>query len=55
MVDKYEAQAQASGALMFGQAAVESAPSDVVTWALAREARRAGGALGDVTVVMDIQ
>ncbi|SPO01015.1 uncharacterized protein DNG_03763 [Cephalotrichum gorgonifer] len=55
MVKKYEAAAKASGALMIGQAAIESAPPDLLTWCLSKKAREAGGVgLGDVTVVMDI-
>jgi short subunit dehydrogenase-like uncharacterized protein len=34
MIRKYEAVAQASGAWMFPQGGLESAPSDLLTWAL---------------------
>ncbi|KAH8900718.1 hypothetical protein GQ53DRAFT_863349 [Thozetella sp. PMI_491] len=34
MIKKYEATAKASGAWMFPQSALESAPSDLLTWAL---------------------
>ncbi|EXJ80364.1 hypothetical protein A1O1_08508 [Capronia coronata CBS 617.96] len=40
MIKKYEAMAKASGACMFPQCAMESAPSDLLTWALAAEARK---------------
>jgi short subunit dehydrogenase-like uncharacterized protein len=39
MIGKYEATAKASGACMFPQCAMESAPSDLLTWAVAAEAR----------------
>jgi len=35
MLKKYQAAAQASGALMFPQIGIESAPADLVTWSLA--------------------
>ena len=34
MIKKYEATAKASGAWMFPQSGLESAPSDLLTWAL---------------------
>jgi short subunit dehydrogenase-like uncharacterized protein len=35
MIRKYESVAKASGAIMFPQIGVDSAPSDLVTWSLA--------------------
>jgi short subunit dehydrogenase-like uncharacterized protein len=35
MLKKYEAAAKASGAIMFPQIGIESAPPDLVTWSLA--------------------
>ncbi|KAK3368078.1 Saccharopine dehydrogenase-domain-containing protein [Podospora didyma] len=35
MLAKYEAAAKASGAMMFPQIGIESAPSDLITWSLA--------------------
>jgi short subunit dehydrogenase-like uncharacterized protein len=40
MIKKYQAAAESSGALMFPQAGVESAPPDLVTWAIATLNRR---------------
>jgi short subunit dehydrogenase-like uncharacterized protein len=34
MIEKYEATAKATGAWMFPQSGLESAPSDLLTWAL---------------------
>jgi short subunit dehydrogenase-like uncharacterized protein len=34
MISKYEAVAKASGAMMFPQIGLESAPADLVTWSL---------------------
>ena len=39
MIKKYEATAKAGGACMFPQSAMESAPSDLLTWELAKEVR----------------
>ncbi|TDZ29339.1 Saccharopine dehydrogenase-like oxidoreductase [Colletotrichum spinosum] len=39
MINKYEAAAQETGATMFPQIGIESAPPDLVTWALAKELR----------------
>jgi short subunit dehydrogenase-like uncharacterized protein len=36
MIRKYEDAAKASGALMFPQIGIESAPADLVTWSLAK-------------------
>lgn len=44
MIKKYEKTAQQSGALMFPQIGVESAPSDLCTWALAKFVREELGA-----------
>lgn len=44
MLRKYEAAARASGALMFPQIGVESAPADLVTWSLAACIRSEFGA-----------
>ncbi|EXJ92909.1 hypothetical protein A1O3_01465 [Capronia epimyces CBS 606.96] len=53
MIKKYEAAAKASGACMFPQCAMESAPSDLLTWKLAEEARsRLSSQIGQV--VMDL-
>lgn len=43
MIAKYSDAARTSGALMFPQIGVESAPSDLVTWSLARQTRAAFG------------
>ncbi|KAI0535636.1 hypothetical protein GGR58DRAFT_515232 [Xylaria digitata] len=51
MIKKYEKTAKASGACMFPQAAVESAPSDLVTFSLASLIRSEFSApVGDVVV-----
>lgn len=53
MIKKYEKTAQASGALMFPQIGVESAPPDLCTWALAKHVRDNMGALAkDVTITI---
>ncbi|GAM42900.1 hypothetical protein TCE0_044r17284 [Talaromyces pinophilus] len=53
MIKKYEATAKASGAWMIPQCAMESAPSDVLTWAVAEEVRsKFSSQVGDV--VMDL-
>lgn len=53
MIKKYEAAAKVSGACMFPQNAMESAPSDLLTWVLAREARlKFSSQISDV--VMDL-
>ncbi|KAK0621535.1 Saccharopine dehydrogenase-domain-containing protein [Bombardia bombarda] len=39
MVRKYEDAAKSSGAMMFPQIGIESAPSDLITWALASKIR----------------
>lgn len=51
MIKKYDSAARASGALMFPQIAVESAPSDLITWSLVQLNRTELGApTGDVTI-----
>ncbi|KAK3937640.1 Saccharopine dehydrogenase-like oxidoreductase [Diplogelasinospora grovesii] len=51
MIKKYEAAAKASGALMFPQIGIESAPSDLVTWSMASLIRsQLGAKIRDVTV-----
>lgn len=53
MIKKYEAKAKASGAWMVPQCAMESAPSDILTWAVAEEVRsKFSSQVGDV--VMDL-
>ncbi|PKS10342.1 hypothetical protein jhhlp_002093, partial [Lomentospora prolificans] len=55
MVRKYESAAKTSGALMLSQMAVESVPSDVVTWTLARDLKeKLAAETGKVTIVMSI-
>lgn len=39
MIKKYEATARKSGAILFPQSGVESAPADLCTWALAKTLR----------------
>ena len=39
MIKKYEVAAKTSGACMFPQSAMESAPPDLLTWVLAKEIR----------------
>lgn len=39
MIQKYEATAKATGACLIPQCAMESAPSDLLTWAIVAEAR----------------
>uniref|UniRef100_A0A093UYJ1 Putative trans-acting enoyl reductase n=1 Tax=Talaromyces marneffei PM1 TaxID=1077442 RepID=A0A093UYJ1_TALMA len=52
MIKKYEATAKASGAWMIPQCAMESAPSDILTWAVAEEVRSEfSSRVGDI--VMD--
>jgi short subunit dehydrogenase-like uncharacterized protein len=51
MIRKYEKTAQASGALMFPQIGIESAPADMCTWALAKVLREQLGAKTRDTVV----
>jgi hypothetical protein len=51
MIRKYEKTAQASGALMFPQIGIESAPADMCTWALAKVLREQLGAKTKDTVV----
>ncbi|KAJ9606298.1 hypothetical protein H2200_009259 [Cladophialophora chaetospira] len=51
MIQKYEASAKASGACMFPQCAMEFAPSDLLTWAVAAEARsKFSSPIGDVVL-----
>ncbi|KAK4106256.1 hypothetical protein N658DRAFT_460638 [Parathielavia hyrcaniae] len=51
MLKKHESAAQASGALMFPQIGIESAPPDLVTWSLASFIRKTFSApIRDVTV-----
>jgi short subunit dehydrogenase-like uncharacterized protein len=53
MIKKYEATAKASGAWMIPQCAMESAPSDILTWAVTEEVRsKFSSQVGDV--VMDL-
>ncbi|KAF4121344.1 short-chain dehydrogenase-like protein [Geosmithia morbida] len=52
MIEEYEDAAKASGALMFPQMGLDSAPSDLCTWALARHVReKLGAQTRDVTIV----
>lgn len=44
MIEKYEAVATSSGALMFPQIGIESAPSDLIAWSLASIIREKLGA-----------
>ena len=44
MIKKYEKTAMGSGALMFPQIGIESAPADICTWAMAQFIRRQTGA-----------
>lgn len=56
MIRKYEAAAKLSGAIMFPQCGIESAPPDLVTWLVAKVNRtqlRANTA--DVTMAMAIK
>ncbi|KAJ3952372.1 hypothetical protein N0V92_011186 [Colletotrichum tropicale] len=39
MINKYEGAAQETGAMMFPQIGIESAPPDLVTWSLTKEVR----------------
>jgi short subunit dehydrogenase-like uncharacterized protein len=51
MIKKYEGTAKASGAMLFPQSAVESVPSDLLTWSLASAIRSKFNApVADVTV-----
>jgi short subunit dehydrogenase-like uncharacterized protein len=51
MIKKYETAAQTSGALMFPQIGIESAPPDICTWAMATRIRSELGAdTGPVTI-----
>lgn len=51
MIKKYEATAKATGALVFPQTAVESAPPDLCTWVMAKHIRKTmGKKLGEVTM-----
>lgn len=51
MIEKYEKAAQDTGAIMFPQIGVESAPPDLCTWAMARFIRSELDApTGDVVV-----
>ena len=53
MIKKYEAIAKATGAIMIPQCAMESAPSDILTWMVAQETRyQLNSEVGDV--VMDL-
>lgn len=40
MIKKYEAAAKRTGAIMFPQTGVESAPPDLATWALTQQVRK---------------
>jgi short subunit dehydrogenase-like uncharacterized protein len=51
MIKKYESTAKATGAIMFPQIGVESAPPDLLTWMLATLLRtNLSAPTGDVTV-----
>jgi len=51
MIKKYEDAAKASGAVMFPQIGIESAPPDLITWSLASALRsRFSAPTRDVTV-----
>jgi short subunit dehydrogenase-like uncharacterized protein len=51
MIKKYESQAKETGALMFPQSGIESAPSDLIVWSLAKRIRSELSAqTGDVVV-----
>lgn len=51
MIKKYEAVAKATGAIMFPQCAIESAPPDLLTWAMASTLRsKLSTPVRDVTV-----
>lgn len=55
MIKKYETTAQKSGACMFPQCAMESAPSDLLTWVMAAEARaQFSSHMGDVVLDMHL-
>ena len=54
MIKKYEEAAKTSGAWMFPQSGLESAPSDLLTWLLVSTIRsKLSSHTGDV--VMDLQ
>lgn len=51
MIGKYESAAQETGAMMFPQIGIESAPPDLVTWSLAKQVReKLSAKTGAVTV-----
>lgn len=51
MIGKYEGSAQETGAMMFPQIGIESAPPDLVTWLLAKQIReKLSAKTGAVTV-----
>ncbi|KAF4452535.1 hypothetical protein F53441_4647 [Fusarium austroafricanum] len=51
MIKKYEATAKKTGAILFPQAGVESAPADLITWVMAKAIRtELGSQTKDVTV-----
>ncbi|KAH6687314.1 saccharopine dehydrogenase [Plectosphaerella plurivora] len=51
MIERYEKSAQESGAMMFPQIGIESAPPDLLTWSLAKTLReKLSAKTGDVTV-----
>lgn len=51
MIEKYEATAKSTGACMFPQCGVESAPSDLITYAMASRIRsQLSASTGDVVV-----
>ncbi|KAK5046877.1 hypothetical protein LTR84_007231 [Exophiala bonariae] len=53
MIKKYEATAKTTGACMFPQCAMESAPSDLLTWAVVTDVRsKLSSHTGDVVVDM---
>ncbi len=56
MIKKYEKTAQSTGALMFPQIGIESAPPDLVTWSLASvNKERFSAQTKDVTVAVNIR
>ena len=56
MITKYEDAAKSTGAFMFPQIGIESAPPDLVTWSLASMNRsRFGVPTGHVTVAIKVK
>jgi len=55
MIQKYESAAKASGALMFPQIAIESAPPDVITWLLVKMIKeRFSAPTGEVVISQEL-